>query len=77
MAILKVTISDNLLDRVLGFLNQFKGKGIEIEQLDSSFDEHKKYVQKQLELMDSGKAKFITLEELDQKLEETIRKYED
>ncbi|GAB5538098.1 MAG: hypothetical protein Salg2KO_02010 [Salibacteraceae bacterium] len=77
MAILKVTISDNLLDRVLEFLNQFKGKGIEVEHLDNSFEEHKKYVQEQLELMDSGQVNFMTLDELNQKLEETIRKCED
>lgn len=77
MAILKVTITDSLLDRVLTLLDQFKGKGLEIERLDSGFEAHKQHVQAQLERMDSGKAKYISLDELDQKLEQTIRKYED
>lgn len=77
MAIFKVTIHDKLLDRVLALLDPFNGKGLEIERLDSSFEEHKKYVQSQLELMDSGKANYISLQELDQKLDETIQKHED
>lgn len=77
MATFKVTINDRLLDKVLGVLSPFKGKGLEIEQIDTKFEEHKRYVQEQIDLMDSGKAEFITLEELDQKLEETIKKYED
>jgi len=75
MAIIKLTISDGILDKVMGLLSPFKGKGLEIEHLDASMEEHKKYVHEQLELMDSGQAKYITIEELDQQLKETIKKY--
>lgn len=77
MAVIKLTINDGLLDKVIGLLSPFKGKGLEIEHLDPKLQAHKEYVKEQLELLDSGKAEFISLEELDQKLEETIKKYED
>jgi len=54
MAIIKLTISDGILDKVMGLLSPFKGKGLEIEHLDASMEEHTKYVHEQLELMDSG-----------------------
>ena len=43
---------------------------------DADFEKNKRMIQSRIDKIDSGKAKFYTIEEVDAILEETISKYE-
>ena len=73
MKTVKLEISNKIYDKVLGLLQQFNPEDVKIIDENSSI---KKYLSKELENIDNGTAEFISLEELDEVMEERISKYE-
>ena len=73
MKTVKLEISNKIYDKVLGLLQQFSPEDMKIIDENSSV---KKYLSKELEDIDNGTAEFISLEELDNTMEERISKYE-
>ncbi|MEM7549786.1 MAG: hypothetical protein AAF363_08930 [Bacteroidota bacterium] len=76
MATLKLKVSDKILDKVLWLLGQFKSEDLEIIESEESFDKTKKYLESELERIESGSAKNFSIDEVDRILEKTIKEYE-
>ena len=76
MATIKLKVSDQILDKVLWLLGQFKSDELEIIDSDESFEEVQKHLQNELKRYESGKSKNYSIEQVDQILERTIREYE-
>lgn len=49
----------------------------EIINKDEEFFANQKYLEKELEEIKSGKAKFLTFDEVEKRLEDVIKKHED
>lgn len=75
METLKLQISKKIYTKLLWLLSQFKSEYLKIIN-DSEFHA-KAYLNRELSIMDSGDAEFLSLEELDAVLEARILKYED
>lgn len=77
METIKLEVNKKIYDKLMELLNQFKPEDLKIiDEEKERFLQEKKYLDEQLDLIDSGKAKFISIEEMDNLLEETIREYE-
>jgi len=75
MKTIKLEVNNNIYDKLIWLLKQFNSEDLKIEtEKDASI---KKYLQNQLKELDSENAEFLSMEELDIKLEKTISKYED
>jgi len=59
------------------FLQRFSSEEIQVIQENNEFLSVQQYLKKELVSVEEGKAEYISLEELDQELESTIRKNED
>ncbi|MEA3448238.1 MAG: tRNA pseudouridine synthase A [Bacteroidota bacterium] len=73
MHTIKLKISEKVYDKLLWLLSKFSKDEIEILSNENSFAETKNYLEKELDDIDSGKATFHTLEEVDNKIESSIR----
>lgn len=73
METIRITASHDILEQVRAFLHTFKDQQIKVQNESNE----RQYLQNQLNEIDNGKAIFYSLEEAEQILEATIRKYED
>ena len=76
MLTIRLRINENIAKHVLFFLKKFNKEEIEIIKEDAEFYKVQKYLNEELENIESGNAEFIEIEELDSELEKTIKKYE-
>lgn len=76
MATLKLKVSDKILEKVLKLLSQFKSEDLQVIEQDDPFESNKKYVQRELDRLESGESKSYTLEQLNEVMEKTINKHE-
>lgn len=77
MHTLKLKIDERIYDQFLVLLSKFSKDEIEIIMDESSFLETKKYLDDELNEMNNGNAKFLTVNEAEQRLEKVIKKHED
>jgi len=77
MHTLKLKINDQVYDTLIGLLGKFTKDEVEIIMDESNFIETKKYLDAELDEIISGKAKFFTVNEAEQRLENMIKKHED
>jgi hypothetical protein len=77
MHTLKLKINDQVYDKLIGLLSKFKKDEVEIIMDESNFNETKRYLDTELEEITSGNAKFLTVNEAEQRLENLIKKHED
>jgi hypothetical protein len=77
MATLKLKVSDKILDKVMWLLGQFKSEDLQIIEQDDQFTIDQKYAREQLERLESCNFKTYSIDEVDNLLDSTIRKYED
>ena len=77
MHTLRLKINDQVYDKLIGFLETFKKDEVEIIMDESNFHETKKYLDTELEEITSGNAKFLTVSEAEERLENLIKKHED
>tara|TARA_R110000868_G_scaffold241059_1_gene495639 strand:- start:293 stop:526 length:234 start_codon:yes stop_codon:yes gene_type:complete len=75
MATIRLNINEKVLDKVLWLLGHFSSEEVEIVREDAEFLKNKKAVQDELDLMNQGKATFISVEELDQQVRQAIAKH--
>lgn len=75
MPIIKLKVSEKILDKVLWLLGQFKPEDVEV--VSEPTTENRKYAVRELERLESGKARTFSLEELEEILEKTLRQSED
>lgn len=76
MATIKPKVSEKILDKVLWLLGQFSPDEVEVLESDAVLLENKSELKEELGRIKSGEAKSYSLEEADEILEETIRRYE-
>jgi len=77
MTTIKLRVSDKIVDNVMWLLGQFKSDDLEVITTDSTFVANQNYLRNELELVESGKSKSISIDKLDEILEKAIQEYED
>jgi hypothetical protein len=77
MHTLKLKINDQVYDKLIGLLSKFNKDEVEIIMDESNFNETKRYLDSELDEINSGNAKFLTVNEAEQRLENRIKKHED
>ena len=77
MHTLKLKIDDSAYDKLIRHLAQFSKEEVEIIMDEPNFVETKKYLDAELDEINSGNAKFFTVNEAEQRLENLIKKHED
>ena len=76
METIKIKVSEKIRDKVLSLLQQFDKEDLQVieNELDFGFSEPE--LQNEYQKLNSGKTKTYSLEEADEILEETIKRYE-
>ena len=77
MHTIKLKIDDRIYDELIRQLEKFSKDEVEIVQDEPSFVETKKYLDAELHEIKSGKAKYFTVSEAEERLENLIKKHED
>lgn len=77
METIRIQFQANLKSKILELLRSFPENEVQIIQEDPYFEKNKAILEKELEDIDSGKSKCISMEELDLVMEKIISKYED
>lgn len=77
MQTIRLRIHDSVYSKIMWLLKRFNKNEIEVIKENDEFISVQDYLKKELETIDSGTAEFLSLEQLDNELESTIKKYED
>lgn len=77
MQTIRLRIHDSVYKKIMWLLKRFDKNEIEVIKENDEFISVQEYLKNELETIDSGKAEFLSLEQLDDELESTIKKYED
>jgi hypothetical protein len=77
MHTLKLKIDDKVYDKLIRVLGKFSKDELEIITDEKSLSETKKYLESELDEITNGNAKFLGVNETEQRLENVIRKHED
>ena len=72
MHTIQLKINDKVYDRFLWLLSKFNKEEVEIVSEDQDFISTKNYLQKELDEILSGNAKFISQNELESRLDQII-----
>ena len=73
----KLKIDDKIYDNLLWFLKKFSKDELEIVIEETNFQENKKYLEAELKEVIVGKARFYSVNEVEQRLDKIIKKHED
>lgn len=76
MQTLRLKVNHDILKNLLWFLSRFDENEIQIISENDQFIAVQEYLRKELSEMENGNRDFLSLEELDDKLETTIQKHE-
>ena len=76
MHTLKLKINDKIYDKLLLQLSKFSSDELEIIVDDVNFEGNKKYLEAELKEMLDGNANFYSVNEVEQRLDKVIKKYE-
>jgi len=76
MQTIRLNINDKIYDRLMWLLGKFSKDEVEIIKEDKDFAANRSYLETELNEIVDGKAKFVTLEDAEQRLENVIRKHE-
>lgn len=77
MESIRIEFQPNIKAKILEFLSSFSSDELKIVPERSTFEEEKRELEACAAEIDNGTAKFVSFEELDSFLEETISRYED
>lgn len=77
MHTIRLKINDKVFDKLVWFLNKFSTDEVEIINEDTEFFENQEYLENELGEILKGKANFIELDEVDDRLENIIKSHED
>ena len=77
MHTIKLIIDDRAYDKFIRHLGKFSKEEVKIVMDEPNFIEIKKYLDAELDEITSGNAKFLSVEEAEQRLENRIKKHED
>jgi hypothetical protein len=76
MHTIRLKVNDKIYEKLLWLLSKFSKDEIEIVVENSTFSSDQKYLEKELIEILSGEAKFIGVEEAEDRLEKSIKKHE-
>lgn len=74
MQTVRLRISDSIFKQLMWFLSRFNSDEIQVIKENDEFLSVKKYLHDELCLVEEGKAEFLSIEELENKIEMTIMK---
>jgi hypothetical protein len=77
MQTIRMVVSDKVFDNLMWFLSRFNLDEIQVITEGNEYISIQNYLQHELNQVEEGKMEYLTLEQLDQQLEETINKHED
>jgi hypothetical protein len=77
METIRLEFQPKIKAKILELLSSFSSDELTIVQEKTTFEEEKRQLKICAEQIDNGSAKFVSFDELDQFLEETISRYED
>ncbi|WP_269240091.1 hypothetical protein [Flavobacterium limnophilum] len=77
METIRLEFQPNIKAKILELLSSFSSDELKIVPERSTFEDEKRMLQSRIDKINDGTAQFVSFEELDQFLEETISKYED
>lgn len=75
MHTIKLKISDSIYDKVIGLLGKFDKSELEIIQDDKNYSENKQYLEAELKTVKEGKAKYVSMNQLNENVEKTLKKH--
>jgi hypothetical protein len=76
MHTIRLKVNDKIYDKLMWLLSKFSKDEIEIDVENSIFTADQKYLEKELKEIISGEAKFIGVEEAEERLEKSIKQHE-
>lgn len=76
MQTIKLRVNEKIYQQLMWFLNRFNQEELQIIEENEGFLSVQDDLKKELEKVESNKAEYISLEQLDHDLETTIRQYE-
>ena len=76
MQTIRLRVNDEIYKNLMWFLGRFDKDEIQVIKENNQFLSIQEYLKNELEQVELGNSEFISLEELDNQLEETIRRYE-
>ena len=77
METIRLEFQPNIKAKILELLSSFSSDELKIVPERATFEDEKRMLQSRIDKINDGTAQFVSFEELDQYLEETISKYED
>ena len=76
MHTVKLRVNDGVYDKIIWLLSKFNKDEVEIIPETSDFAKDQKYLANELNEILNGKAKFVEINEAEQRLENIIKKHE-
>ncbi len=76
MHTIRLKVNDKIYDKLLWLLSKFSKDEIEILVENSTFSNDQKYLEKELNEIISGEARFIGVEEAEERLEKSLKQHE-
>ncbi len=76
MHTVKLRVNDGVYDKLIWLLSKFSKDEVEIIPETSDFAMNQKYLTNELNEILNGKAKFVEMDEAEQRLENIIKKHE-
>lgn len=77
MQTIRLRVNNKIYSHLMWFLKRFRNDEIQVINEDSKFMSVQEYMKNELHKLESEEGEMMSLEELDDDLENTIRKYED
>lgn len=77
MQTIRMVVSDKVFDNLMWFLSRFNSDEIQVIKESNEYVSIQSYLQNELNQVEEGKMEYLTLEQLDKQLEETICNHED
>jgi len=76
MHTIRLKVNDKIYEKLLWLLSKFSKDEIEIVVENSTFNNDQTYLEKELNEIISGEAKFISVEEAEERLDKSIKQHE-
>lgn len=76
MQTIRLRVNEKVYKHLMWFLNKFSKDELEIIEENEEFLSIQENLHRDLEIVENGRPEFIDVQQLDDELESTIRKYE-
>lgn len=76
MQTIRLRVNDKIYKHLMWFLRRFNNEEIEVITENEKFISVREYLQEELNKVEDGNAEYISIDQLDNELENTIRKHE-